>query len=94
MIDKELLHRLGYDDLQSAGRELVTLEIMGAISACCERIDKLKARHGSFEELEQQYHVEGKEDFDLDDHYLAWRAAREQLSYWRDQLQKLEADAA
>jgi hypothetical protein len=94
MVDNELLHRLGYDDLRSAGRDLIALEIMGAIGACSEKIEKLKAEYGSFQDLEQQYHAEGKEDFDLDDHYLAWRAAREQLGYWQEQLQKLEADAA
>jgi hypothetical protein len=94
MIDRELLHRLGYDDLPSAGRELIALEIMGAISACHERIEGLKVRYGSFDELERKYHAEGMEDFELDDHYLAWRAVREQLGYWQEQLQKLEADAA
>ena len=94
MVDDELLHRLGYDDLRSAGRDLIVLEIMGAISACSERIRKFKAEYGSFQDLERQYRAEGTEDFKLDDHYLAWRAAREQLNYWQEQLQKLEADAA
>jgi len=94
MVDNELLHRLGYDDLQSAGKDLIALEIMGAISACSERIERLKAEYGSFRDLERKYYTEGKEDFDLDDHYLAWRAAQEQLDYWQDQLRKIEANAA
>lgn len=94
MIDSDALRRLGYDDLQSAGRELIALEIMGEISACYERIDELKARYGSFERFEQRYNAAGEEDFHLDDHYLAWRAVQEQLGYWQEQLHKLEADAA
>lgn len=94
MIDNELVHRFGYDDLQSAGRELITLEIMGEVSACRERIEELKARYGSFDKLEEGYNAKGEEDFDRDDHYLAWRAAREQLIYWQEQLRKLKADAA
>lgn len=94
MVDNELLHRLGYDDLQSAGRDLIALEIMGAISVCSEKIAKLKAEYGSFQDLERQYHAVGDEDFDLDDHYLEWRAAQEQLGYWQEQLHKLEGDAA
>jgi hypothetical protein len=94
MVDNELLHRLGYDDLQSAGKDLIALEIMAAVSACKERMEKLKTKCGNLQDLERQYHAEGKEDFDLDDQYLEWRAAQEQLAYWREQLQKIEADAA
>lgn len=94
MIDSDLLHGLGYEDLRSAGKESIALEIMGAIGACRERIEALEAGCESFEELERRYHAEGKEDFDLDDRCLAWRAAREQLDYWRKQLKKLRVDVA
>ena len=93
MIDKELLHKLGYNDLEAAGVDLIVLEIMGAISACREIIERFEIMYGSFEVLEQQYNVEGEENFEADDHHLEWRAAREQMEYWQEQLERLESHA-
>jgi len=93
MIDKELLYRLGYDDLEAAGTDLITLEVMGAISDCREVIEGLKTTYASFEALEQKYNVEGEENFEADDHYLEWRAAREQMEYWQQQLERLKSHA-
>ena len=94
MIEKQLLYKLGYDDLEAAGTDLVALEIMGAISACREVIEKFTTVYGSFDALEQQYKLEGEENFEADDHYLEWRAAREQMEYWQQQLDQLKSHAA
>ena len=81
-------------ELEDAGREMLTLETMARISALQQEVDGYQRRYGAFEQVEARARETGKEDFDLDDAYNAWRWAREQLEDLRERLSSLRSDAA
>lgn len=81
-------------DLEQAGREMLTLEILAEISIVKEEIRGYARRFGTLESLRAASEAIGTEDFEQDDAYNAWAWAIEYLATLEARLKDLHPDVA
>jgi hypothetical protein len=81
-------------ELEQAGREMLTLEILAEISTIKEEIRGYARQYGTLESLKATSEATGIEDFERDDACNAWSWALEYLAHLESRLKALRPDVA